>query len=47
VSVVHHDGDDWKQFELDTAAELAGRELVADVACSAGDRPYGFEAVTL
>jgi len=47
-TVVHNDGDGWKQFELYTA-DLAGQEvdLVADVTCSAGGRPYGFEAVTL
>jgi hypothetical protein len=46
-SFVHHDGEGWKQFEIDTA-DLAGQtvELVVDVACSTA-RPYGFEAVIL
>ncbi|HSQ68195.1 MAG TPA: hypothetical protein VLM85_33525 [Polyangiaceae bacterium] len=47
-TVVHHDGDGWKQFELDTS-DLAGQELdvVADVTCPIAGRPYGFEAITL
>lgn len=46
-TVVHQDGDGWKQFELDTS-DLAGREanVVADVTCVTAGRPYGFEAVT-
>jgi hypothetical protein len=51
-SVVHHDGDGWKPFELDTtdlaAAAPDGRaDLVADVESPSGERRmYCFEADT-
>lgn len=47
-SVVHHDGDGWKPFELDTS-ELAGQkaDLVVEVSAPNGDRRmYCFEADT-
>jgi hypothetical protein len=46
--VVHHDGDSWKAFDLDTS-DLAGQtaELVVDVSTpSSRERSYCFEADT-
>jgi len=47
-SVVHHDGDGWKAFELDTS-DLAGQraDVVAEITAPSGDRrQYCFEADT-
>ena len=47
-SIVHHDGDGWKAFELDTS-DLAGQraDVVAEIAAPSGDRrQYCFEAST-
>jgi hypothetical protein len=47
-SIVHHDGDGWRPFELDTSAFAGQRgELVAEIASPSGQRrSYCFEAST-
>jgi hypothetical protein len=47
-SVVHHDGDGWRPFELDTSAFAGQRaDVVADIASPGGQRRYYcFEAST-
>ncbi|MGA7123774.1 MAG: hypothetical protein WBY94_26955 [Polyangiaceae bacterium] len=46
-TVVHRDGEGWKQFEFDTA-QLSGRQedLTADITSSGERRLYCFEAAT-
>ncbi len=46
-NLVHHDGDGWKAFELDTH-ELEGKrgDLVAEISSSAAGRQFCFEADT-